>query len=107
MDRAARYGVAVVAVDLLPVPLLDTVLQNRLRRRLVRGEAAAAGVVLSDEAVLELADEPVLDLWRLLTWPVRKLVGKVLWPVSVAWTFTRTLTIARRAREAPPALPGA
>jgi hypothetical protein len=98
MERPHRYALTLVAAELLPVPLLDTLVCNRLRRRLVRVEAERHGVPLPEEQVRELADEPLLDPWRIVSWPVRKLLGSILLPALALKTAHETLQLADQAR---------
>jgi hypothetical protein len=99
MERPTRYSIAVLAAELLPVPLLDTFVQNRLRRRLVRIEAERHGVPLPDDTIRAMADEPMLDPWRIVSWPVRKVLGSVLLPALALKTAHETKALADEARQ--------
>jgi len=87
-----RHALAVAACELIPVPLLDTLAQNEVRRRLVRTVAEARGATLTDGEVASLADQPMDTVGRvvrgLLKWPVKKLLGPVYWGY-VAWSARR------------------
>ncbi len=66
----------------IPVPLLDTVVETWLRRRMVMGLASRRGSPLDDEAVKALAD-PASGGCRgcavaLLLWPIKKLFKTAL-----------------------------
>ncbi len=82
-----RHALAIAAAELIPLPLVDTWVQNRLRRRLVLRAAAAQGEALSDEAVAVLADEAYAPVQRAALWPVEAVAKKVLWFVTpfVMW----------------------
>lgn len=97
MTRSTRYALTLLAVDLVPVPVLDTWLANRVRRRLVRGEARRAGRDASEAAVVALADDPLWSWRRLAMWPVKKVVGKLLLPIAVLRSLHDTATRARAA----------
>ena len=53
-----RYAVLIALTGLIPVPLLDRSVENFLRRRLVRAQAAAHGLELDETAVATLAKRP-------------------------------------------------
>ncbi len=72
-----RTVVAVAAAELVPVPLLDTWLQNRARRWYVRTLAEDRAMALDEEAVRALADAPFAPGRRMLLWPVKTLLKKV------------------------------
>ncbi|MCO4744921.1 MAG: hypothetical protein KC912_09030 [Proteobacteria bacterium] len=84
-----RYAVAAAACELIPVPLLDTVAQNQVRRRALTKAASSAGRSLSTEELHALADEPLATGWELvrmlLLWPFKKLFRTVfmVWTVWV------------------------
>ena len=54
-----RYGLLIALTTLIPVPLLDRGVENVLRRRLVRAQAAQHGVELDEAAVATLANVPL------------------------------------------------
>jgi hypothetical protein len=87
-----RYAVAAAACELIPVPLLDTVAQNRVRRLALAKVAAEAGRELSTEELRTLADEPLETGWRLvrmlLLWPFKKLFRTVFFAWT-AWVMVR------------------
>jgi hypothetical protein len=74
-----RYPLAITAAELVPVPLLDTWIQNRLRIRWTRAHAEAHGWHLDDDAVRALAVEPYTPLRRVALWPVKAVAKKLLW----------------------------
>ncbi|MCB9678982.1 MAG: hypothetical protein H6737_28025 [Alphaproteobacteria bacterium] len=78
MHRGTRRTVfAVAAAELVPVPLLDTWLQNQARRWLVRTVAGDRAVPLTEDEVRALADAPLAPVRRMLLWPVKTLLKKV------------------------------
>jgi len=78
---AARYALLACLCSLIPVPFLDTIAENRVRRALVRRIAAERGVTLSPEEVSVVADLPSGGckgmILALLWWPVKKLLRTV------------------------------
>lgn len=90
-----RYALLVALVGLLPVPLLDTWLENRLRRRLVRSLARRAGRELAEDDLAVLGDLPPGGcsgcLVALVLRPIKKLLGTlmVVWQAkSLADSFS-------------------
>ena len=78
MTRGVRRTLtAVAAAELVPVPLLDTWLQNQARRWLVRTIAHDQGIALTDDTVHALSDEPLAPAKRLALWPVKTVLKKV------------------------------
>lgn len=79
---------------LVPVPLLDTWLQNRARRGLVRRVLQARGLTLAPEELAALADTPsggcLGVLLAVLIWPVKK----VLRTVFFAWEVKTVADVA-------------
>jgi len=84
-----RHALAITAAELLPVPLLDTWTQNRVRRHLVRTVSEARGQQLSDDEVHALADEPYDPVRRLAVWPVKAVLKKLLF-VTAPFLLYRT-----------------
>lgn len=82
-----RHALAIAAAELIPVPLVDTWVQNRLRRRLVLRAAAARGEKPSDEVIAVRADEAYAPVQRAALWPVKAVAKKVFWFVTpfVMW----------------------
>lgn len=78
-----RTVLAVAAAELVPVPLLDTWLQNRARRWYVRNLAEGRSMVIDEDAVRELADAPFAPGRRMLLWPVKTLLKKLVFGFSV------------------------
>jgi hypothetical protein len=81
--KIKRHALAVAACELVPVPLLDTALQNVVRRNLVRGIAETSGLKLEPYEIQALADEELAPAKRALVWPVKKLLSKVFFPLSM------------------------
>ena len=81
-----RYSVMVALTQLIPVPLLDGVVENALRRRLVRRLASDAGVALSDDDLHVLADAPgggCLGMVKaVVLWPFKKLLKTLLFVLA-------------------------
>ena len=77
-----RYSVMIALTQLIPVPLLDGVVEDALRRRLVARLASNAGVALLDEDLHTLADAPSGGCWGMLKtaviWPFKKVLKTVL-----------------------------
>ena len=94
VDRIHRYTALVAAAELIPVPLADTWVQNRLRRRLVRGECPA----LDDATVKSLADERIVSPMRIVTWPVRRMFRMVAAPLTIGLTARQTWKLGYEAR---------
>lgn len=95
--KIKRHAAAVAACELVPVPLLDTVLQNLVRRSLVRTLAESRGVTLEPYEIQALADEDLAPGRRALLWPVKKLVSKVFFPLSMglaAYAGWKTIELA-------------
>ena len=86
-----RFVAVAAAAELLPVPLLDTVVQNRARRAAVRADLGARGIEVTDEALAAHCDEPLDAGARLLFWPARKLLKTVF----VGWTAWQMWRVAR------------
>ena len=77
-----RYSVMIALTQLIPVPLLDGVVENALRRRLARRLASDAGVALSDDDLRILADAPAggcLGMVKaVVLWPFKKVLKTLL-----------------------------
>ncbi len=77
-----RYALLVALTALIPVPILDSWVENRLRRRLTRLIAARHGVELDDEAIVTLGDAESGGCWGfvkvVVLWPFRKVLRTVL-----------------------------
>lgn len=103
MHRGVRRTAAAVALSsFVPVPLLDTWVQNRARRWLVREVAQAEELELSDAQVIALADVPLLPLQRAALWPVKLLLKKVFFVFAVVDAGReahRVLSLPERCRE--------
>ena len=73
-----RYVVGVAACELIPLPVLDTFVENRVRRAMVRAQAHRHGVALDPAVVAALADKEGLGcagaLKAVLWWPIKKLL---------------------------------
>ena len=97
MKYTRRHAAAVALCELVPLPVLDTWLQNRVRRRLIR----VLGSPLSDDALRTLADEDLLPWDRIRLWPLKKLASKVLpfWTaLEMARAYRDTLVLAEQLR---------
>jgi hypothetical protein len=83
VERTTVYAAATSACVLLPVPLVDTYVQNRIRTRMVRDLADRRGLSLTAAQVEELALEPLWDtssvMRSVVVWPVKKLMGRLFW----------------------------
>ena len=74
---------SLLLAEAIPAPLVDTLVQNEVRRAAVRAWAPG----LAEDGVRELADAPLAPVRRVLLWPVKKLLAPLrllLFPVSVA-----------------------
>jgi len=73
-----RYAALVAACDLIPLPLLDLWVENRVRRALVRAQAQRCDVVLDEPTVALLADRNSGGCWgffmAVLWWPIKKVL---------------------------------
>jgi hypothetical protein len=87
-----RTVVAVAAAELVPVPLLDTWLQNRARRWYVRALADERQLHVDEDVVRALADAPFAPGRRVLLWPVKTLLKKVFFGFGL-------VTAAKEAHE--------
>ncbi len=97
-----RHAVAVAAAELIPVPFLDTWVQNRLRRRLVLRAAAARGETLTEEVVAVRADEAYAPVRRADLWPVKAVAKKVFWfttPLLMLRSYDEAARFARSLQE--------
>jgi len=77
-----RYALLIALTALIPVPILDTGVENVLRRRLARALGDRHGVSLTEEAIATLANTPtggcVGCVWSVIVWPFRKVLKTVL-----------------------------
>lgn len=77
-----RYALLVALTALIPIPLLDTGVENYLRRRMVRALAGRHGVTLDEEAVGVLGNAPgggcVGCVWAMVMWPIKKVLRTFL-----------------------------
>lgn len=84
-----RFAVTAALAELLPVPLLDTVVQNHARRAAVRGAMALEGRGVTEAELAAHCDEPMAAGTRLVLhlvlWPAKKLLRTVF----AAWTVWR------------------
>jgi len=72
-----RTAAAVALAELVPVPLLDTWLQNQARRWLVCSLDSEHDLGLSPEAVAAHADAPITPLRRVALWPLKLVLKKL------------------------------
>jgi hypothetical protein len=74
----ARYALLVALCALIPLPIVDSMVENYLRRRMARKIAERHGQELAPDALSTLADAPsggcVGCLFAILWWPVKKLL---------------------------------
>jgi hypothetical protein len=78
------HSVLTGLTPLIPVPLLDDLVKNYFRKRLVRSLAAAAGRALSDEELSALASEPESGCLRgcattVLIYPLKAIFRKIFY----------------------------
>jgi hypothetical protein len=77
-----RYATLIAATALIPVPLLDRWIENRLRRRLVGAVLGRHGITMEPAELARLADAEsggcMGCLWSVLSWPVRKVLKTLL-----------------------------
>ncbi len=82
-----RYALLIGLTALIPVPLLDTGVENWLRRRMVRTLAKRHDVTLDDEAIATLGNAASGGcfgcVWSVLLWPVRKILKTVLFVFQI------------------------
>jgi hypothetical protein len=73
-----RYALLVALCALIPLPIVDGMVENYLRRRMARKIAERHGQELPPDALSTLADAPsggcVGCLFAILWWPVKKLL---------------------------------
>jgi hypothetical protein len=73
-----RYALLVALCALIPLPILDGMVENYLRRRMARKIAERHGQELAPEALATLADAPsggcLGCLMSIVWWPVKKLL---------------------------------
>ena len=76
-----RYALLIALTALIPLPMLDTGVENYLRRRMVRAIARRHDLTLSDEDVATLAHVPTGGcfgcVWSIVGWPIRKVLKTV------------------------------
>ncbi|HVF43956.1 MAG TPA: hypothetical protein VM936_13125 [Pyrinomonadaceae bacterium] len=82
------HAVLVGLTPLIPVPLLDDVVKNYFRRRMVRGLAASAGRALSDEELDGLASERERGcltgcLFMVIVYPLKAVFRKVFYFLEI------------------------
>lgn len=77
-----RYALVVALCELIPIPLLDGWVENRVRRRMVRLITTRHGVVLDDAQIALLADASSAGcmgcFWAIVMWPIKKLLKTAL-----------------------------
>src|SRR5215212_12164003 len=82
------HAVLVGLTPLIPVPLLDDLVKNYFRRRMVRALAASAGRTLGEEELDALASEPERGclagcLFTALVYPVKAIFRKVFYFLEI------------------------
>jgi uncharacterized protein (DUF697 family) len=85
-----RAAVLVVAAGLFPVPFVDTMLQNAVRRALVSRVGHHHGLDLAPAEVRALADAPLAPGRRLVSYAAKRVLGRLLLPVA-AWSAVSTV----------------
>lgn len=78
------HSVLTGLTPLIPVPLVDDLVKNYFRKRLVRSLAASAGRVLSDEELSALASEPESGCLRgcattVVVYPLKAIFRKIFY----------------------------
>ena len=77
-----RYALLIGLTVMIPIPLLDSTIENLLRRRLVRQLAQRRGVELTEAQIATLGNAPAGGcmgcLWAVATWPFRKILRTIL-----------------------------
>jgi hypothetical protein len=103
----ARYALLCALCGLIPVPLVDGWVEDRLRRRLVRRLFAARGQRPSDADASMLADAAPVGclgiIKKLVLWPFKKLLSTILFVLqldSMANTFSDVVHRALLVHEA-------
>lgn len=83
LSLLGRYAAFVGLTVWIPLPLVDRLIANRIRRASVRTIASAHGVTLDEADVITLSDFSgggcMGCLWSVVIWPVKKLIK---------WVFT-------------------
>lgn len=107
------HAVLVGLTPLIPVPLLDDLVKNYFRRRMVRALAAASGRALSDEDLDALASERERGcltgcLYTVLVYPLKAIFRKVFYFLEIkravdlasrTYHFGYVISYALRPRE--------
>ena len=107
------HAVLVGLTPLIPVPLLDDVVKNYFRQRMVRGLASAAGRTLSEKELDALASERERGclggcLFAVLIYPVKAIFRKVFYFLEIkravdlasrTYHFGYVISCAMRPRE--------
>jgi hypothetical protein len=91
-----RHALATAACELIPVPFLDTMVQNRIRREMVRCVAEERRLDLDEAALIAIADEPYAPGRRALLWPVKAVAKKVfffLTPLMMLHEYHQTVKL--------------
>jgi len=107
------HAVLVGLTPLIPVPLLDDLVKNYFRRRMVRGLAASAGRALSEEELDALASEKERGcltgcFFNVLVYPLKAVFRKVFYFLEIkravdlasrTYHFGYVISYALRPRE--------
>lgn len=72
----------VFVAGLFPVPFADTLLQNAVRRRFVRQVSDRYGLELTEPEIRTLAEAPLAPATRVVLYGVKKVLGRLLWPLA-------------------------
>jgi hypothetical protein len=105
-----RVTALVFVAGLFPVPFVDTLLQNAVRRRFVASVSESHGLGLTPAEIQALADQSLAPGKRLVFYGLKKVLGRLLWPVAVVGAVSQVRTtlglgdrvLASRAVAAPP-----
>ncbi len=89
VSGARRATALVLVAGLVPVPFVDTLLQNAVRRAFVSHVSDRYGLALPDAEIRALADAPLAPGRRLAAYVVKRVLGRLLLPVAV-WSVVRT-----------------
>jgi hypothetical protein len=101
-DTRDRTATLAAAAALIPVPLLDTWVENRARRAVTKQVLAARGIDLPKADIATLSDLPFGGvkgaIKAVLTWPVKKLLGKLFLVFDAKRAWSTRKDVLRRAQ---------
>lgn len=84
-----RAAALVLAAGLVPIPFVDTLLQNAVRRAFVTTVSDRYALALGEDEVRALADAPLAPGRRVAAYAVKRVLGRLLLPLA-AWSVVRT-----------------